>query len=132
MELKPRCNSPSSVPSNTTTLAERSPSSTRRRAARTIRTGVAVNQAWIHIRMKPKTRAAAELIRIATSNCPAVRLRRISENSAVRPKPIMGRPELTVQMVMVRPMMPGASRCGGFPAASAMAATGRSANSANR
>jgi hypothetical protein len=101
-------------------------------AARTIRTGVAVNQAWIHIRMKPTTRAAAEVIRTATSNCSWVRLRSNSENIAIRPKPIRGRPELTIQMVMVRPMMPGANRCGGSPAASAWAATGRSANSANR
>ena len=56
----------------------------------------------------------------------------ITENKAASPIPIRGRPVLSIQMVMVRPMMPGASRRGGGPAASARAATGRSANSANR
>ena len=57
IELKPRCSSPSSVPSNTTTLQSRSPCSTWLSAARTTRTGVAVSHDTIHIRMKPKSSA---------------------------------------------------------------------------
>ena len=58
IELNPRCSSPSSVPSNTTRSPRRSPSSTRLSAARTTRTGVAVSQARIHIKTKPKISAA--------------------------------------------------------------------------
>ena len=46
--------------------------------------------------------------------------------------PISGIPEANTQTVIVRPMIPGARRCGGWSAASAWAATGRRASSANR
>ena len=58
---------------------------------------------------------------MAISNWRWVRFFRISENRAVKPNPTIGNPELIIQIVMVRPMMPGARRCGGSPAASAWA-----------
>ena len=78
IELNPRCSWPSSVPSNTTRFVSKSPSSTRLRAARTTRTGVAVSQDRIHIRMKPNTSANPARIMTATVNSVGVTLCRLS------------------------------------------------------
>ena len=120
------------MPSNTTRLVSKSPSSTRLSAARTTRTGVAVIQAATHIRTKPKNSAAAAEISTATANCVWVRLRSNSTKNAIIPMPMTGSPELSIHTVMMRPMIPGANRRGAGPAASACAATGRSVNSVAR
>jgi hypothetical protein len=65
IELKPRCSSPNSVPSKTTTLQSKSPSSTCLSAARTTRTGVAVSQDSSHISTEPKMRVAAAILNTA-------------------------------------------------------------------
>ena len=82
--------------------------------------------------MNPKIRVAIEVMMIATSSWVLVRLPNRSENTAVRPMPMTGTPEPSIHTTIVRPMMPGARRCGGGPAASASAATGRMANSVKR
>ena len=87
--------------------------------ARTTRTGVAVSQARIHIRVNPKTSVAAETITTATANWVWLRLRINVWKIAIRAIPMTGTPDPSSHTVMVRPMMPGASRRGGGPASSA-------------
>ncbi|COW71928.1 Uncharacterised protein [Mycobacterium tuberculosis] len=130
--LKPRCSSPSSVPSKTTRLVRSSPRSTRRSAARTTRTGVAVSQARIHIRMNPNTNVTIEMISTPVANCIRVRLSSTISNIAIRAMPTTGTPEPSSHTTMVRPRIPGANRRGGGPASSAWAANGRNANSVCR
>jgi hypothetical protein len=131
IELKPRCNSPSSVPSNTTTLQSRSPCSTCLSAVRTTRTGVAVSHDTVHIKMKPTSSATIAKIHTATANYVSVRFRNDTANIASNAIPTTGSDPRN-HTIISRPMIPAVSRRGGGPASSAWAATGRSANSVSR
>ncbi len=69
--------------------------------------------------MNPKTNVAADTITTPTANCVSVRLRINVWKIAISAMPITGTPEPSSHTIMVRPMMPGASRRGGGPASSA-------------
>ncbi|RFZ70621.1 hypothetical protein DL240490_01267 [Mycobacterium marinum] len=105
---------------------------TRLRAARTTRTGVAVSHDMIHIRMKPKINVPVDTMTTPIANWTLVRLPFTNSEIAIRLMPTRGPPDPSSHTIIVRPMIPGAKRCGGGAASSACAATGRSANSVSR
>ena len=82
--------------------------------------------------MKPNTSANSARIITATVNWVGDTICSDSVMMAASRMPSTGTPEPSAHTVIVRPMMPGAKRCGGGPTSSACAATGRSANSVNR